>query len=144
MTLKETVEDPRDESSPNLLVSLIQKSHKRNRHLATNFHIGFNIYEVCRSLFWVCIRPSVLEYNIEYLNVYICCLAGASSCMYWIYSSWYIHYFELVLQGQNTCFAYSLVKGPKGKIPCIILQNQSHWENQNLPQCSGSHGVFPI
>ncbi|XP_043088235.1 calpain-1 catalytic subunit isoform X3 [Puntigrus tetrazona] len=46
VTLKETVEDPRDESSPNLLVSLIQKSHKRNRHLATNFHIGFNIYEV--------------------------------------------------------------------------------------------------
>ncbi|XP_067223518.1 calpain-1 catalytic subunit-like [Chanodichthys erythropterus] len=46
VTLKQTVEDPRDESSPNLLVSLIQKSHKRNRHLATNFHIGFNIYEV--------------------------------------------------------------------------------------------------
>ncbi|XP_016090409.1 calpain-14-like [Sinocyclocheilus grahami] len=46
VTLKETVEDPKDESSPNLLVSLIQKSHKRNRHLATNFHIGFNIYEV--------------------------------------------------------------------------------------------------
>uniref|UniRef100_A0A8C1XVL0 Zgc:136872 n=1 Tax=Cyprinus carpio TaxID=7962 RepID=A0A8C1XVL0_CYPCA len=46
VTLKEPVEDPRDESSPNLLVSLIQKSHKRNRHLATNFHIGFNIYEL--------------------------------------------------------------------------------------------------
>ncbi|XP_056333515.1 calpain-14 [Danio aesculapii] len=46
VTLKETVEDPRDKSSANLLVSLIQKSHKRNRHLATNFHIGFNIYEV--------------------------------------------------------------------------------------------------
>ncbi|KTF88697.1 hypothetical protein cypCar_00010020 [Cyprinus carpio] len=46
VTLKEPVEGPRDESSPNLLVSLIQKSHKRNRHLATNFHIGFNIYEV--------------------------------------------------------------------------------------------------
>ncbi|XP_059377132.1 calpain-1 catalytic subunit-like [Carassius carassius] len=46
VTLKEPVEDPGDESSPNLLVSLIQKSHKRNRHLATNFHIGFNIYEV--------------------------------------------------------------------------------------------------
>ncbi|KAK9960223.1 hypothetical protein ABG768_010298 [Culter alburnus] len=46
VTLKQTVEDPRDESSPNLLVSLIQKSHKRNRHLATNFHIGFNIYEL--------------------------------------------------------------------------------------------------
>uniref|UniRef100_A0A673I5S6 Zgc:136872 n=1 Tax=Sinocyclocheilus rhinocerous TaxID=307959 RepID=A0A673I5S6_9TELE len=46
VTLKETVEDPRDKSSPNLLVSLIQKSHKRNRHLATNFHIGFNIYEL--------------------------------------------------------------------------------------------------
>uniref|UniRef100_A0A8C1DNL5 Zgc:136872 n=1 Tax=Cyprinus carpio carpio TaxID=630221 RepID=A0A8C1DNL5_CYPCA len=46
VTLKEPVEDPSDESSPNLLVSLIQKSHKRNRHLATNFHIGFNIYEL--------------------------------------------------------------------------------------------------
>ncbi|ROL48531.1 Calpain-14 [Anabarilius grahami] len=46
VTLKQTAEDPRDESSPNLLVSLIQKSHKRNRHLATNFHIGFNIYEL--------------------------------------------------------------------------------------------------
>ncbi|XP_073783591.1 uncharacterized protein isoform X2 [Danio rerio] len=46
VTLKETVEDPRDKSSANLLVSLIQKSHKRNRHLATNFHIGFNIYEL--------------------------------------------------------------------------------------------------
>lgn len=46
VTLKETVEDPRDERSPNLLVSLIQKSHKRNRHLATNFYIGFKIYEV--------------------------------------------------------------------------------------------------
>ncbi|XP_067223032.1 calpain-1 catalytic subunit-like [Chanodichthys erythropterus] len=46
VTLKQTVEDPRDESSPNLLVSLIQKSHKRNRHLATNLHIGFKIYEV--------------------------------------------------------------------------------------------------
>ncbi|XP_050989872.1 calpain-1 catalytic subunit [Labeo rohita] len=46
VTLKETVEDPRDESCPNLLVSLIQKSHKRNRHLSTNFHIGFSIYEV--------------------------------------------------------------------------------------------------
>ncbi|KAF4101859.1 hypothetical protein G5714_016659 [Onychostoma macrolepis] len=42
----ETVGYSRDESSPNLLVSLIQKSHKRNRHLASNFHIGFNIYEV--------------------------------------------------------------------------------------------------
>ncbi|XP_067310568.1 calpain-14-like [Pseudorasbora parva] len=46
VTLKETVKDPRDESAPNLLVSLIQKSHKRNRHLATNIHIGFYIYEV--------------------------------------------------------------------------------------------------
>ncbi|XP_051723019.1 calpain-14 [Ctenopharyngodon idella] len=46
VTLKETVEDPGHESSPNLLVSLIQKSHKRNRHLATNLYIGFNIYEV--------------------------------------------------------------------------------------------------
>uniref|UniRef100_A0A8C1G7X8 Zgc:136872 n=1 Tax=Cyprinus carpio TaxID=7962 RepID=A0A8C1G7X8_CYPCA len=46
VTLKESAEDTRDENSPNLLVSLIQKSHKRNRHLATNFHIGFNIYEI--------------------------------------------------------------------------------------------------
>ncbi|XP_052436671.1 calpain-14-like [Carassius gibelio] len=46
VTLKEPVDDPGDKSSPNLLVSLIQKSHKRNRHLATNFHIGFSIYEV--------------------------------------------------------------------------------------------------
>ncbi|XP_073682927.1 calpain-1 catalytic subunit-like [Garra rufa] len=46
VTLKETGENPREESSTNLLVSLMQKSHKRNRHLATNFHIGFNIYEV--------------------------------------------------------------------------------------------------
>ncbi|TRY92480.1 hypothetical protein DNTS_028185 [Danionella cerebrum] len=46
VTLKETVEDSRDARSPNLLVSLIQKSDKRNRHLATNLFIGFNIFQV--------------------------------------------------------------------------------------------------
>ncbi|TRY92476.1 hypothetical protein DNTS_028183 [Danionella cerebrum] len=46
VTLKETVEDPIEAKCPNLLVSLVQKSDKRNRHLATNFHIGFNIYQV--------------------------------------------------------------------------------------------------
>ncbi|XP_052002158.1 calpain-1 catalytic subunit [Xyrauchen texanus] len=44
--LEKTAEDPREENTPNLLVSLTQKSNKRNRHLATNLHIGFVIYEV--------------------------------------------------------------------------------------------------
>nr|XP_055029050.1 calpain-14 [Misgurnus anguillicaudatus] len=46
VTIQENAEDPRDANCPNVLVSLLQKPLKAHRHLAENFHIGFNIYEV--------------------------------------------------------------------------------------------------
>ncbi|XP_030638741.1 calpain-1 catalytic subunit-like [Chanos chanos] len=40
------MDDDSTDKDPNILVSLMQKSDKRHRHLAAYFHIGFSIYEV--------------------------------------------------------------------------------------------------